>query len=85
MQVTFSPQANADFNYWIKTNKSIAQKIVQLIEAIKQNPFKGKGKPEPLKHQLSGFWSRRINKEHQLIYNVEGEIIFIFSAKGHYN
>lgn len=84
MQVTFSPQAKADFDYWLKTNKAIAKKIVQLIEAIKQNPFDGIGKPEPLKHQLSGYWSRRINKEHRLIYEVSENLIFIFSAKGHY-
>ncbi len=84
MQVTFSPQANADFGYWLKTNKVIAKIIVQLIDAIKQNPFKGIGKPEPLKHQLSGYFSRRINKEHRLIYSVKDDIIFIFSARGHY-
>ena len=78
MQVTFSPQAKADFDYWLKTNKSIAKKIVQLIEAIKQNPFEGIGKPEPLKHSLAG------NKEHRLVYEVSENKIFIFSAKGHY-
>ena len=84
MQVTFSPQAKEDFDNWLKTNKSVAKKIVQLIEAIKQNPFKGIGKPEPLKHQLSGYWSRRINKEHRLVYSVSENIVFILSAKGHY-
>lgn len=84
MQVIFSPQAKADFDYWLKTNKSIAKKIIQLIEAIKQNPFDGIGKPEPLKYQLSGYWSRRINKEHRLVYEVSKNNIFILSAKGHY-
>lgn len=55
MQIIFSPKAKEDFDYWIKTNKVISQKILQLIEAIKQNPFEGIGKPEPLKHELSGF------------------------------
>lgn len=84
MQVTFSPQAKEDFDNWLKTNKSVAKKIVQLIEAIKQNPFKGIGKPEPLKHQLSGYWSRRINKEHRLVYSVSENTVFILSAQGHY-
>ena len=84
MQVTFSPQAKDDFDNWLKTNKSVAKKIVQLIEAIKQNPFKGIGKPEPLKHQLSGYWSRRIKKEHRLVYSISENTVFILSAKGHY-
>ena len=84
MQVTFSPQAKEDFDNWLKTNKSVAKKIVQLIEAIKQNPFKGIGKPESLKHQLSGYWSRRINKEHRLVYSVSENTVFILSAQGHY-
>ena len=84
MQVTFSPQAKEDFDNWLKTNKSVAKKIVQLIETIKQNPFKGIGKPEPLKHQLSGYWSRRINKEHRLVYSVSENTVFILSAQGHY-
>ena len=85
MQVTFSPQAKEDLDFWIKTgNKSISKKIVQLIGAIKENPFEGIGKPEPLKHQLTGYWSRRINKEHRLVYEVSKNIVFIHSAKGHY-
>ncbi len=84
MQVTFSPQAKDDLDYWLTNNKTTAKKIVQLIEDIQQNPFVGIGKPEPLKHQLSGFWSRRINRKHRLIYQVYENEIFIFSAKGHY-
>lgn len=84
MQVIFSRQAKDDFDYWLKTNKPTAKKIVQLIEAIKQNPFDGIGKPESLKHQLSGYWSRRINKEYRLVYEVSDNHIFIFSDKGHY-
>ncbi len=84
MQVTFSPQAKDDFDYWLITDKSTAKKIVRLIEDIQKNPFNGIGKPEPLKHQLSGFWSRRINRQHRLIYQVYDNKIFIFSVKGHY-
>ncbi len=85
MQVTFSPQAKSDFDYWLKINKSIAKRIFEIIEAIQRNPFQGIGKPEPLKHQLSGYWSRRINLEHRLIYKVSDSEIYILSAKGHYN
>lgn len=85
MQVTFSPKAQNDFEFWLKNKKSMASKIVQLIENIKENPHKGIGKPEPLKHKLTGFWSRRITQEHRLIYQVEENTIYILSAKGHYN
>jgi len=84
MQVTFSPRAKEDFDYWLMTNKSISRKIVSLIEAIMNTPFEGIGKPEPLKHELSGAWSRRINREHRLIYEVDDEAILILSVKGHY-
>jgi len=85
MQVTFSPQAKADLEFWLKINKSIAKRIFEIIEAIQRKPFQGIGKPEPLKHQLSGYWSRRINREHRLVYKVSNSEIYIFSAKGHYN
>lgn len=85
MQVTFSPKAKEDFDYWLVNNKPIARKIVSLIEALSLNPFEGIGKPEPLKHNLAGYWSRRINKEHRLIYEVTDNIVLILSAKGHYS
>ena len=84
MQVTFSPEAKADLDYWLKNNKANAKKILKFIKAIEQNPFEGIGKPEPLKHNLSGYWSRRITKEHRLIYQVQENTLFILSAKGHY-
>ena len=61
MRVTFSPKANNDLQFWLKTDRKISSKIFKLNEAIKEEPFKGIGKPEPLKHQLAGYWSRRIN------------------------
>ncbi len=85
MQVTFSPKAKEDLDYWLHSNKAITRKIVTLIEAIMLSPFEGIGKPEPLKHNLAGYWSRRINKEHRLIYEVTDDVVFILSAKGHYN
>ena len=69
MEVIFTPQAKEDLNYWKKTdNKAIQKKIEQLIAAIQENPYEGIGKPETLKHQLSGSWSRRINSEHRIVY-----------------
>lgn len=84
MQVTFSPKGKEDFDYWLFTNKSMSRKIVSLIEAVIISPFEGIGKPEPLKHNLSGAWSRRINREHRLVYEVTDDAILILSAKGHY-
>ncbi len=85
MRIVFSPQAKDDLDFWIKSgDKTITKKIIKLIESIKETPFQGIGKPEPLKHQLTGYWSRRINKEHRLIYQVNQNNILIFSAKGHY-
>lgn len=89
MQIDFSDKAKADLNFWIKSgNKGILKKIYSLIEDIQLHPFEGLGKPEELKHQLSGRWSRRINKEHRIIYKVTEEnkieILDILSLKGHY-
>ncbi len=69
---------------WQQDNKSIIKRINQLIKDIQRTPFKGRGKPEPLKGNLSGFWSRRINGEHRIVYVVEKESIIIISCKGHY-
>ena len=89
MQIEFSAKAKADLNFWIKSgNKSILNKIYSLIEDIQLHPFEGIGKPEPLKYQLQGRWSRRINQEHRIIYKVTEdntiEILDILSLKGHY-
>lgn len=89
MKIVLSPRAEKDFEYWAKTgNKIILKKIGNLIEAIQSDPYKGIGKPEPLKYELSGAWSRRIDKEHRLVYQIleDGtlDILSIISAKGHY-
>lgn len=87
--VVFSSRAQKDIEFWKKSgNKIIVKKITELIKAIQSSPFDGIGKPEPLKHELSGKWSRRIDKEHRLVYQIlDGgtiNILSIISAKGHY-
>ena len=85
MEIAFAEEAEEDLLHWKKSgNKSVQKKIAELIESIKQAPFEGIGKPEPLKHSLSGKWSRRINGEHRLIYRFDGERVFILSMRGHY-
>ncbi len=89
MEVIFAPKTIEHLNYWKKSgNKIIQKKINQLIIAIQENPFKGIGKPEPLKYELSGSWSRRINEEHRIVYEIHDDgiivILEIQSLKGHY-
>ena len=89
MEVIYSEKAQKDREFWKKSgNKAIMNKISVLIEDIQLHPFEGIGKPEALKHQLSGKWSRRINQEHRITYQVIDEntieILNILSLKGHY-
>lgn len=81
----WSDDAWSDYLYWHEQgNKSNIKKINKIIKNIDRTPFSGLGKPEPLKYDLSGKWSRRITDEHRLIYKVENDTIFIYSAKDHY-
>lgn len=73
MTINFTAHGWEDFSYWIETDNDTAIKIKELIKSIKQNPFKEIGKPEPLKHGLKGYWSRRITGEHRLVYKVSGK------------
>lgn len=89
MEVIYSPKAIEDLKYWKRSgNKTIQKRITNLIEAIQQDPYKGIGKPEPLKYNLSGVWSRRITQEHRLVYEINGRneivILDILSLRGHY-
>ena len=84
MKIQFSENVWEDYLYWQKTNKAIVKRINGLIHDIQRSPFDGIGKPEPLKHALSGFWSRRINDEHRLVYAVEGNVLRIAQARYHY-
>ncbi|MFA0963412.1 Txe/YoeB family addiction module toxin [Roseivirga sp. BDSF3-8] len=72
MDIEFTLSAWKQFEYWVDYDQDMVKKIKELLKAIRQNPFKGVGKPEPLKHGLKGFWSRRISHEHRLVYKVSG-------------
>jgi len=81
----FSDQATEDITYHKKAgNKALLKKMLVLLEEISEHPFTGTGKPEALKHDLTGKWSRRINQEHRLIYEVKDNEIIVVSLKGHY-
>ena len=84
MRLIFSDESWSDYLYWQKADKQVLKKINQLIRDIKRDPFDGLGKPEPLKHELSGFWSRRVTDEHRLIYEVNENSISIASCRYHY-
>ena len=85
MEIEYTLQAKDDLDFWKKYNNvAILKKIRKLIEAIMQNPYEGIGKPEPLKYSLVGCWSRRINKEHRIVYEVLDSKIIVHSLKGHY-
>ena len=83
-RIVFEPGAFEDFNEWVKLDKKLYKKIVELIKDIDRSPFTGLGKPEPLKHELAGFWSRRINEEHRLVYTINDTEIIIAACKYHY-
>ena len=81
----FSQQTEKDLMFHKKSgNKALLKKIISFLEEIVEHPYSGTGKPEPLKHDLNGKWSRRINKEHRLVYEVLEHSILLHSAKGHY-
>ena len=84
MKLIFSDKSWDDYLYWQRTDRQIVKKINQLIKDIKRDPFDGLGKPEPLKHELSGFWSRRITDEHRLVYEVYENAIGLASCRFHY-
>jgi len=85
LQIKFEADALAELEEWVKIHPKTASKILDLLQEICKTPFEGKGKPEPLKHKFKGLWSRRINEEHRIIYEVSGAFISVISCKGHYN
>lgn len=84
MRLVFSQEAWDDYLYWQKTDRRLLNRVNLLIREIFRSPFEGIGKPEPLKHGLAGYWSRRINDEHRLVYKVDGESVLIAQCRYHY-
>lgn len=84
MKLTWSAEAWEDYLYWQETDRKTVKKINELIKNASRTPFEGKGKPEPLKHNLAGFWSRRITTEHRLVYAVSNDSLLIASCRYHY-
>jgi len=82
--VKLLPKAQKHYDFWERHRPDCAAKIDELIEAIKQDPFRGIGKPEPLKHGLHGFWSRHITEGHRILYKVEDNLILVHRCYGHY-
>jgi toxin YoeB len=83
-EAVFHPDFREDLRYWVETDRNIALRIFQLIEAVLKDPFMGIGKPEPLKRELAGAWSRRITREHRLVYAVSAKRIDFLQARYHY-
>ena len=84
MKLVFAEKAWEDYLYWQKTDKKILKRVNTLIKDIARAPFEGIGKPEPLKHALSGYWSRRINDEHRIVYRVQDDSLLIAQLRYHY-
>lgn len=85
MQIIYTPKAKEHLDFWIKSgNKTVLKKILKLTNAIIENPFEGIGKPEALKYELIGYWSRRITLEDRYVYAITGDTLIVQSLKGHY-
>jgi toxin YoeB len=83
-KLTFSDEAWEDYLYWQDTDRAMVRRINQLIKDIRRSPHEGIGKPEPLKHQLAGWWSRRIDREHRFVYRVTEQALEIANLRNHY-
>lgn len=85
MQIIYTPKAKEHLDFWVNSgNKAVLKKILELTQAIMDAPYEGIGKPEALKYELSGYWSRRINKEHRHVYQIDENVLKVYSLKGHY-
>lgn len=84
MKLTFADEAWEDYLYWQKHDRRIAERINRLIRDTQREPFTGAGKPEALKHALSGYWSRRITDEHRMVYRIEDDALLIAQLRFHY-
>jgi len=84
MKIIFSEHAWEDYLYWNQTNRKVFERVNELIKDIQREPFKGKGKPEPLKFSFQGCWSRRIDQEHRLVYKIENDFVYLVQIRYHY-
>ena len=84
MRLELDPQALEDLRYWVEQDRRKATRILRLIDECLKAPLVGPGKPEPLKHSLAGCWSRRIDREHRLVYRVEGDRVIVLACRIHY-
>lgn len=84
MKLIFSEHAWEDYRYWQRTDKKVLARVNRLIRETLREPFEGSGKPEPLKHGLAGYWSRRINAEHRMVYKVTNQALLIAQLRYHY-
>jgi len=84
VKLVFADDARDDYLYWQKQDKRMVERINKLIRETQRQPFAGVGKPEPLKHALSGYWSRRITEEHRMVYKVEGNALLLAQLRYHY-
>jgi toxin YoeB len=84
LNLRFTESAARDLTFWKENNPNVIARIKSLIESIQATPFAGIGKPEPLKHDFAGCWSRRINKEHRLVYRIERDEIVVIQCRFHY-
>ena len=80
----FQPEFREDLRFWVKTERSTAIRVLDLVEAVMRDPFQGLGKPEPLRYVLAGCWSRRVNQEHRLVYRITDDAIDFLQARYHY-
>lgn len=85
MNILFEQEAFEELQEWVSTDKKVFKEIVELIRNISRSPYEGLGKPEPLKYNYGGYWSRRITQEDRLIYKIDDSTIVIISCKGHYD
>jgi toxin YoeB len=84
MRPVFTPNGWDDYTYWLTADRATLKRINRLIDQALRDPFEGIGKPEPLRHALTGAWSRRISEEHRLVYLVDGDDVVILQARFHY-
>lgn len=84
MRLEFEPQALEDLRYWVEQDRRKAARILRLVEECLRSPFAGSGKPEALKHALAGCWSRRIDREHRIVYRVEGDSLIVLACRFYY-